>query len=396
MPPHRHDVVVVGGGNAGLSLAARLRRDGCRDVALVDPREVHVYRPLLSYVAGGQATLAEASRPQAELVPRGCRWYRDRVVAVDAERSTVRLAGGEELAYGDLALCPGSEVDWDAVPGARAAMATPHAVTSYEPDLAERAWPVLAGLRSGTAVFALSARHTPCSPVGLKPLFLAADHWRRSGVLAGVRIELLVEADGLAGERRADRRLREAAEAFGVRVRTSSVVERVEPEARVLRVRAGDGTTSEQDYDVLYLAPPYRAPRWVADSDLASPASEGLVAVDPGTLRHVDHPRVWALGDVAAHRTLSSGGALRRQVPVVAHNVAAQRLGRPLRRYDGYTVSPVVTSRRRLLLAEHDRDGRPTPTVPWPDLTRPSLATFVFDRYVEPRVYWHLLLRGRV
>ncbi|MFC5380853.1 NAD(P)/FAD-dependent oxidoreductase [Aquipuribacter nitratireducens] len=395
MQTRRHDVVVVGGGNAGLSLAARLRRDGCRDVALVDPREVHVYRPLLSYVAGGQATLAEASRPQAGLVPRGCRWYRDRVVAVDADRSTVRLADGGDLAYGDLVLCPGSEVDWDAVPGARAAMATPHAATSYEPDLAERTWPLLAGLRAGTAVFALSSRHTPCSPVGLKPLFLAADHWRRSGVLPDVRIELLVEADRLVAEARADRRLREAAEELGVRVRTSSVVERVDPQARVLRVRTVDGVT-EQPYDAFYLAPPYRAPRWVAGSGLTSPGSDGLVAVDPDTLRHRAHPRVWALGDVAAHRTLSSGGALRRQVPVVAHNVAAQRLGQPLRRYDGYTVAPVVTSRRRLLLAEHDRDARPTPTVPWPDLTRPGLATFVVDRYVEPRVYWHLLLRGRV
>jgi len=38
--PRRHDVLVIGGGNAGLSLAGRLRRDGCRDVAVVEPRSV--------------------------------------------------------------------------------------------------------------------------------------------------------------------------------------------------------------------------------------------------------------------------------------------------------------------------------------------------------------------
>ena len=82
-----HDVLVVGGGNAGISLAARLQRDGCRDVAVVDPRRVHHYRPLLSYVASGMATLDDLRRPQADVVPEGVPWYPDHVVAVDAERS---------------------------------------------------------------------------------------------------------------------------------------------------------------------------------------------------------------------------------------------------------------------------------------------------------------------
>ena len=41
-----YDVVVVGAGNGGLSAAALLKRRGCRDVALVEPSAVHVYKPL--------------------------------------------------------------------------------------------------------------------------------------------------------------------------------------------------------------------------------------------------------------------------------------------------------------------------------------------------------------
>lgn len=393
--PRHHDVLVIGGGNAGISLAARLRRDGCRDVAVVEPERVHHYRPLLSYVAGGMATLDDLRRPQRDVIPEGVRWYVDRVVGVDAPASTVHLAGGDRLTYGDLAVCPGSEVDWDAIPGSREALATPTASTSYLPDPAVDTWRMLSAHRSGRAVFVISSRHVPCAPVGLKPLFLAADHWRAEGCLDDVEIELLVEAPHLVDQERADAQLRSAAASYGVRVRLGTTVEAIDSRSRTLRVRAPSGT-DELSYDVLYLAPPHRAPAWVAESGLSAPDADGFVAVDPRTLQHVAHARVWGLGDAAAVATLPSGGALRKQVPVVAENIAARRRGRPMRHYDGYTVAPVTTSRRRLLLAEHDRDGRPEPTLSAVDLVRPRRSLLVFDRYLEPPVYWHRLLRGKV
>lgn len=38
-----HKIVVVGGGSAGISVAARLRRAGETDVAVVDPATTHYY-----------------------------------------------------------------------------------------------------------------------------------------------------------------------------------------------------------------------------------------------------------------------------------------------------------------------------------------------------------------
>ena len=59
----RHEVLIVGGGNAGISLAARLLRDGARDVAVVESESVHRYRPLLNYVGAGEATMSSLERP---------------------------------------------------------------------------------------------------------------------------------------------------------------------------------------------------------------------------------------------------------------------------------------------------------------------------------------------
>lgn len=395
MSTQHHDVVVVGGGNAGVSLAARLRRDGRRDIAIVEPEQVHHYRPLLSYVAAGMATLDDLRRPQSSVIPAGCRWYADEVVAVDPDASVVHLAGGDTLTYGDLVVCPGSRVDWAAIPGAEEAMRTPAASTSYLPELAPKTWTMLSSLRAGTAVFAVSGQHVPCAPVALKPLFMAADAWRRSGVLRDIHIELLVAGVRLVRHDRADEELRETARTYGVRLRTSTTVESVDPVTQTLAISSPGGPDTLR-YDALYLAPPHRAPDWVSAGGLGTGGTGGFMAVDPQTLQHPGHPNVWGLGDVAAVDALPSGGALRKQVPVVAHNIAARRGGRPMRRYDGYSVAPVTTSRRRLLLAEFDREGRPEPTIRFPDLVRPRLSTLLFDRYLEPLVYWHRLLKGHV
>ncbi len=393
--PVHHDVLVIGGGNAGLSLAGRVRRDGCADVAVVEPKDVHEYRPLLSYVASGMATVDDLTRPQDDVVPDGVRRYADRVAAVDPERSVVRLASGTELGYGDLVVCPGAEIDWDAVPGAQDAVRTPYAATSYDTGLAAKTWSMLSSLTSGRVVFAVAARHVPCFPVACKPLFVALDHWEREGVLAAIDVELVVEAPRLVDDPRAEPALRAAADRYGVHVRTGTRVESVDAADRTVRMRgpAGASTTA---YDALYLAPPHRAPAWVAESGLATPESDGFVAVDPRTLQHVVHPRVWGLGDAAAVDTVPSGGALRRQVPVVARNIQARRKHTSMQRYDGYTVAPVTTSGRELLLAEHDREGRPDPSFPLVDLARPRRSLLLFDRYLQPLLYWRRLIQGKV
>jgi sulfide:quinone oxidoreductase len=155
--------------------------------------------------------------------------------------------------------------------------------------------------------------------------------------------------------------------------------------------------TGEQALDDLayaHVVPHYRAPGWIAESDLAGETAAGLVDIDPGTLRHRRHQQVWSLGDVADVATRPSGGALRKQVDVLAHNLASDDAA--LRHYDGYTVMPITLGRRTLMLVEVDRDGRPAPTVPFPDLVRPRRTTWWVDRYALPATYFRRILRGKV
>jgi sulfide:quinone oxidoreductase len=183
---------------------------------------------------------------------------------------------------------------------------------------------------------------------------------------------------------------------YRVRVHREARVTAVDHSARTVTVAGGDGEETIPGVVFAHVVPRYRAPEWIAASGLAEDPDPGLVDVDEHTLRHRRHPSVWALGDAAAVRTRPSGGALRPQVDVLARNLAAVRSGGELSSYDGYTVAPITVARRRLLLSETDRAGRPKPSVPFVDLVKPRRATWFVDRYVLPTLYFRRILRGKV
>ncbi len=68
-PTRHHRILIIGGGNGGLSVAGRLRRSGIEDIAVVEPRSQHVFAPLQSYIAGGLARASQAGRSQASVTP---------------------------------------------------------------------------------------------------------------------------------------------------------------------------------------------------------------------------------------------------------------------------------------------------------------------------------------
>ena len=391
-----HEVLVVGAGNAGISLAARLLRDGVRGVAVVAAQPVHRYKPLLNYVAAGEATMADLERPMADVVPEGCEWIRDSVTAVDPAAGTVRTRSGRTLHYGTLVLCPGLVEDWDATPGLQAAYADGWAASSYVPGSTPTVWPRLTSLTRGPVVFTVPPEPASCGPTALKPLLMACDHWRRAGVLGDLRVRLVLPAATATGLPRADAVLEHAFADYGVEVLREARIESVDPDAHSLILTSSTGRRVLDDVAFAHAVPHYRAPRWIADAGLSTAPTPGLVDIDPHTLRSRRHESIWAIGDAADADTRPSGGALRKQVDVLAQNIAAARNGKELTRYDGYTVMPITVSRRKLALNEVDRDGEASPSVPFIDPFVPRRTAWLFDRYGLPQVYFRRILRGRV
>ncbi|MGV4923227.1 NAD(P)/FAD-dependent oxidoreductase [Streptomyces sp. BHT-5-2] len=396
--PVHHQILIVGGGTAGITVAARLRRAGLRDIALLEPAETHWYQPLWTLVGGGQAPLRAALRPEAEVIPPGVRWLRERATAVDPVARTVTTATGRVFSYGRLVLAPGLSLDWDGVPGLASAVGHDGVSSNYRADLAPYTWELIRRMRRGTAVFTMPSGPVKCGGAPQKIAYLAADHWRKRGVLGTIRTILALPEPTLFKVPVFARALEQTARRYGIEVRLQSELTRVDgaERAAVLTDHA-TGRTETVHYDLLHAVPPQRAPQWLADGPLADPQSPyGYVKADRHTLQNPDFPEVFVLGDVANLPTSKTGAAVRKQAPVLVANLLAGLRGRPATaRYDGYTSCPLVTARHKMLLAEFDYDLRPTPSFPFIDTTRERTDMWFLKRYGLPQLYFQGMLKGR-
>lgn len=393
----RHRIVIVGGGTAGVTVAARLLRAGEQDVAVVEPSPTHWYQPLWSLVGSGQATIAESARPEGRVLPRGVRWIQDRAVEIDPDAQTVGIAAGAKVGYDFLVVAPGIQLDWDGVPGLDAALGRAGVTSNYRPDLAPLTWELVRKLRGGTALFSAPATPIKCGGAPQKAAYLAADWWLRQGVLADTKVVLIIPGTSIFGVPEFRRVLEGVIDRYGIEVWLQHELVEVDGDAReaVVLDHAG-GEKRRVPYDLLHAVPPQSAPDFLKGSSLAVAGDAGgWVEADRSTLQHPRYPNVFSLGDASGVPASKTGAAVRKQAPVLVRNLREVMAGRtPTARYEGYSSCPFLTARHRAVLAEFDYTLRPHPTIPFVDTARERADMWLLKRYGLPFLYWNLMLKG--
>lgn len=404
----RGRVVVVGGGAAGLSIAARLARMLAEpDITLIDPATVHDYQPGYTMIAAGVFRPEEVRRPMRSLMPEGVKWLAGRVESIDARQCRVHVAGGPSLSYDCLVLAPGLEMHFDAIEGIRRerlGQGNVHCIYDYAS--ACRCWSAIQQLaeRGGRALFTDTWTKVKCGGAPKKICFIAEDHARRAGRRRGLDIRFFTAVDHVYDIQPFRRRLEEIFAERGIPVEFEHRVKAVDTGARrvTLERRAAGGARAEQielEFDFLHIVPPMTAPRFVIDSGLTADEKTGKAAdwipADPATLHHPRHANILVAGDAAGLPTSKTAAAIRMQAPVAAANVIATLEGRrPEARYDGYAACPFITEYGKVLMAEFDYTKKPRPTLPWLDPGREHRAGWILKRHVLKPMYFHLMLRG--
>ncbi|MFK7983199.1 MAG: pyridine nucleotide-disulfide oxidoreductase, partial [Saprospiraceae bacterium] len=79
-----HQVLIVGGGSAGITVGAMLRnKPNPPEVTIIDPSEKHYYQPSWTLVGAGVFPKEVSERSEAEYIPPGASWIKDGVKTFD-------------------------------------------------------------------------------------------------------------------------------------------------------------------------------------------------------------------------------------------------------------------------------------------------------------------------
>lgn len=394
----RHKILIIGGGTAGLTVAARLRRAGESDLAIIEPSQKHFYQPLWTLVGAGAVSKESTERSERDYLPAGVAWIKDWATEISPESNYVATRSGARISYNFLIVAPGLELNWDAIPGLREAVGNGSVSTNYTYENAPQTWDLIRNFKGGTALFHMPGTPIKCPGAPQKIMYLAADHFRRNKISANVIYGSATPT--IYGVKEYAAVLDKVVQRYGIDARFShDLVEVHGDKKEAVFVNKNDPAKSRTTigYDIMHVAPPQIAPEFIRNSPL--PAKEpglGWVEVDQYTLQHKRYPNVFALGDVAGSPNAKTGAAALKQAPVVVSNLlAVMRDAVPVAKYNGYVACPITTAYGKLLLCEFDYTGKPTPTIPFINTIVERYDTWLLKRYGLPWLYWNLMLRGR-
>jgi sulfide:quinone oxidoreductase len=392
-----HDIIILGGGTAGVTVAARLAGAGERAVAIIEPSTKHYYQPLWTLVGGGICRKEESIRDESGLIPAGVTWIRDSATAIDTPNRTVHTNEQGALTYDFLVVAVGIALAWDRIPGLAESVGRPDTgVTSnYSYETVSSTWEAIRAFRGGTAIFTEPLTPVKCGGAPQKIMYLADEAFRKSGVREGSRLMFMNAKPTLFASPYYIPALERVIASRNLEVQLGEELMALRPTAREAVFR-NTQTMSEQilHYDMIHVTPPMTTPEAVRQSGLAN--ADGWVEVDKFTLQHVRDTHVFSLGDCSNLPTSKTGAAIRKQAPVLVANLLAAKAGKaPVAQYDGYTSCPVVTGRGKLIMAEFDYAKAPVETFPF-DQREERFSMYALKAYMLPQIYWHGMLRGRV
>jgi sulfide:quinone oxidoreductase len=273
--------------------------------------------------------------------------------------------------------------------------------------------------KGGNAIFTQPTTPIKCGGAPQKIAYLAADYFRKQGLKDKTNVVFATPGSVIFGVKPVAETLMKVIHRYDIHFKPFYAPVKIDGENReitfksvhpdenqcvvnegnVLNEEMHGDSTIKMPFDMLHLAPPQTAPKFVKDSMLANDA--GWLDVDHGTLQHNKYSNIFGLGDVAALPTAKTGAAVRKQVPVVVENILRLMDHKHLsdKVYNGYSSCPLVTGYGKMVLAEFNYKGEFTPDPKLKQMLvfnsdKEHWRLWMLKKFGLPYLYWNKMMKG--
>jgi len=417
----KHDILIIGGGTAGITVAAQLKRkDKNIDIAIIEPSEKHYYQPAWTLVGAGTFDYEKTIRNEEDYIPDGVKWIKDKATGIDPETNTVNTEVSGDVQYNFLVVAPGLVMVPELLPGLPEAMEKGVVCSNYTDP--EFTWKKMQEFKGGNMVFTQPTTPIKCGGAPQKIMYLAEHYLRKNGLRDKSNVIFATPGTVIFGTKEFARTLNTIIAERDIIFKPYYAPVKIDVDTKKIyfkythKIEGGcvvdennpisenlvTETEIEMPFDFLHLAPPQAAPKFIQDSivSIQEGANKGWVDVDQNTLQHKRFANIFALGDVAALPTAKTGAAIRKQAPVVVDNLLEMMKNKKIgtKEYEGYSSCPLVTGYGKMVLAEFKygnfRDSDPLITK-FVDTTKEQYSMWLLKKYGLPFMYWNLMLKGK-
>ena len=426
-------IVIVGGGLAGISTAAKLSNTLSNpDITIIEPNPKSVsYQPGQTLIASGVWKKEDISYDTKDFLPSGVKMIADKAVEFDPKNNKLKTAKGETITYDYLVVAAGLVLNYGAIKGLEgvglsseknldvAKKIGKNGVHSiYYADGAEKTWEGMQELISEAkkgkklkALFTHPNTSIKCGGAPKKIMYLTNSRLTEAGVRENVEMTFLPNGSSMFGVKEYHDAIVKQFEARDMKWEYKHNLVEIDVDAKKAIFENSWEEKGEwdedieeytmikktkrvvKDYDFIHITPPMKAPDEIGNSPIGS--RKGWIPVHKETLQHVKFPNIFALGDIAAVPMGKTGGSIRKQYKVLVDNLIAQMEKKELvAKYAGYTVCPLITDIGKVMLAEFNWSKKPTPSFPL-DPTQERYIWWLLKVYALKPMTMYGMLSGK-
>ncbi|RXJ60813.1 NAD(P)/FAD-dependent oxidoreductase [Candidatus Marinarcus aquaticus] len=429
-------IVIVGGGLAGVSTAARLKAaSDALDITIIEPNANSVsYQAGNTFIGTGLYEKKDVMYRTQDFIPRDVEFIQDKVMEFFPDNNQVITKNKQVISYDFLVVSAGVKLDFSQIKGLEALgdmytleenekliqhLEGSGASTVYNINTAVQTWKNMQAsieqAKQGkqiNAVFTHPHTAIKCGGAPKKIMYLMNSRLNEAGVRKNADLTFYANSGKMFVVKEYEDAIIKQYKARNMKWNLKHNLQEIDLQNKVAifdkfwdEKGAYDEDLEEYEmvtkhekvevpYDFLHFTPPMIAAPEIGNSPIGS--SNGWVPVNQKTLQHVKYSNIFALGDIAAVALGKTGGSVRKQYKVVAENLLAAIANKELTaEYDGYTVCPIITDIGKVMLAEFDWSMKPTPSFPL-DPTQERYIWWIMKAYLLKPMTQYGMLRGKI